>query len=145
MAASIAEPPVWTKRAAPKGIARVPTHAVRPVSERRGYARAKLRLPLQLKRVAGEERDSGRFLQTANISSSGVLFLCPDRIEPGTAVELEVRLVERPLGRGSVLMVTTGHVVRASAASKIGWHAVAASFDEISFEREEIVPARFET
>ena len=43
---SVADPPSWTTRAKPKGIARVPTHAVRPAQERRSYARAKLSLPL---------------------------------------------------------------------------------------------------
>jgi len=48
----VADTPSWTTRARPKGISRVPTHAVRPVKERRAYARAKLSLPLRLKRVA---------------------------------------------------------------------------------------------
>ena len=51
-ATSVADPPAWTTRAKPKGIARVPTHAVRPAEERRAYARAKLSLPLRVKRMA---------------------------------------------------------------------------------------------
>ena len=50
----VADPPSWTTRAKPKGIARVPTHAVRPPEERRAYARAKLSLPLRVKRIAGQ-------------------------------------------------------------------------------------------
>src|ERR1700721_415959 len=92
---SIAESPSWTPRAKPKGIARVPTHAVRPPEERRSYARAKLSLPLRVKRIAGQRELLGESLHTTNISSSGVLFVCPQRIEPGTPIEIEVRLVDR--------------------------------------------------
>ena len=88
---SIADPPSWATRAAPKGIARVPTHTVRPAEERRGSARAKLSLPIRVKRVAGQRERTTQTLRTMNISSSGVLFLFPQRIEPGTPIELEVR------------------------------------------------------
>ena len=143
-ATSVADPPAWTTRAKPKGIARVPTHAVRPAEERRAYARAKLSLPMQLNRVAGQRERMTESLRTANISSSGVLFLCPQRIEPGTPVEIEVCLVDRPFGRGTVRMKTEAHIVRAEpAASRPGWHSLAASFDDITFQREEPLPSRF--
>ena len=58
-ATSVADPPSWTTRAKPKGIARVPTHAVRPPEERRSYARAKLSLPLRVKRIAGQRERMG--------------------------------------------------------------------------------------
>jgi hypothetical protein len=135
------EAPAWTTRAKPTGIARVPTHAVRPVEERRTFSRAKLSLSLRVKRVAGVRRPS-RLLRTANISSSGVLFLCPQHIEPGTPLELEVRLVDRPLGRGSVKMRTEAHVVRAEPAARSGWHTLAATFDDITFHREDLIPPR---
>src|SRR5467141_272302 len=76
-ATSVVDPPLWTTRAKPKGIARVPTHSVRPVEERRAYARAKLSLALRLIRVAGKRENEQQTLRTTNISSSGVLFLCP--------------------------------------------------------------------
>lgn len=135
--ASALQAPSWTTRAKPKGIARVPTHAVRPVEERRTYSRATLSLPLQLKRIAGQRGLGHESMRTTNISSSGVLFLCPLHIEPGTPVELEVRLVDRPLGRGSVKMMTEAHVVRTEPAPRAGWHCVAACFDDITFHREE--------
>src|SRR5579864_8249927 len=141
---SIADPPSWTTRAKPKGIARVPTHAVRPPEERRAYARAKLSLPLRVKRIAGQRELLGESLHTTNISSCGVLFLCPQRIEPGTPVEIEVRLVDRPFGRGTVRMRTEAHIVRAEPASRPGWHALAATFDDITFQREEPLPSRFQ-
>src|SRR5258708_6259391 len=74
-ATAVVDAPPWTTRAKPKGISRVPTHAVRPVEERRAYARAKLSLPLRLKRVAGQRDHEHEPLRTTNISSSGVLFL----------------------------------------------------------------------
>ena len=140
---SVAEAPSWTTRAEPKGIARVPTHAVRPVEERRGYTRAKLSLSLRLKRIAGQRRPHSQLLKTTDISSSGVLFLCPLAIEPGTPVELEVCLLTRPAGRGTVKMTTEAHVVRTEPASRPGWHTLAACFDEITFHREEPIPSRF--
>lgn len=143
LATPSAEPPSWTTRAKPKGMARVPTHAVLPPEERRRSARAKLSLPIRVKRIAGQKEPTVQTLRTMNISSSGVLFLFPHRIEPGTPIELEVRLVDRPFGRGTVKMTTEAHVVRVDPAPREGWHALAASFDEISFQRDEPVPARF--
>lgn len=142
-AAPVADPPSWTTRAKPKGIARVPTHAVRPPEERRAYARAKLSLSLRVKRIAGQRERSAEPLRTANISSSGVLFLCPQRIEPGTPIEIEVCLVDRPFGRGTVKMTSEAHIVRAEPASRHGWHTLAATFDDITFQREERLPSRF--
>jgi len=138
------DPPSWTTRAKPKGISRVPTHAVRPVEERRVYARAKLSLPLRLMRVAGQRENKQQTLHTANISSSGVLFLCPQRIEPGTPVEIEVCLVDRPSGQGTVRLRTEAHIVRAEPASEPGWHSLAVIFDDITFQRDEHLPSRFE-
>ena len=143
-ATSVAEPPSWTTRAKPKGIARVPTHAVRPAEERRAYARAKLSLPLRVRRIAGQRERLVDPLRTTNISSSGVLFLCPQRIEPGTPIEIEVCLVDRPFGRGTVRMKTEAHIVRAELSDRPGWHNLAATFDDITFQREEPLPSRFE-
>jgi hypothetical protein len=143
-ASPAADPPLWTTRARPIGIARVPTHAVRPPAERRGYARAKLSLPVRIKRVAGQSERTAEPLRTANISSSGVLFLSPNRIEPGTPIAIEVCLVDRPFGRGTVKMVSEAHIVRAEPAARPGWHFLAATFDDITFQREEQLPSRFQ-
>jgi hypothetical protein len=141
----ITEAPAWMVRAKPSGIARVPTHAVRPVSERRSYMRAKLSLSMRLKRIAGKRTGGYANLRTTNISSSGVLFLCPMRIEPETPVELEVCVLDRPYGRGSVHMITEAHVVRADASSQQpGWFSLAATFDDITFHRDEPSPSRME-
>jgi hypothetical protein len=143
-ATAVLDAPSWTTRARPKGIARVPTHAVRPVEERRGYSRAKLSLPLRLKRIAGQRETRPQVLRTTNISSSGVLFMYPQRIEPGTPLEIEVCLVDRPVGKGTVRMMTEAHVVRAEPASKPGWHALAVTFDDITFFRDEPLPSSLE-
>jgi c-di-GMP-binding flagellar brake protein YcgR len=143
-ATSVVDAPAWTTRAKPKGISRVPTHAIRPVDERRAYTRAKLSLPLRLKRIAGQRDHKNQSLRTTNISSSGVLFLYPQRIEPGTPIDIEVCLVDRPLGRGTVRMMTEAHVVRAESAARSGWHALAVTFDDITFQRDEPLPSRFE-
>ena len=143
-ATTVVDPPSWTTRAKPKGISRVPTHAVRHVEERRAYTRAKLSLPLRLNRIAGQRENKHQSLRTTNISSSGVLFLYPQRIEPGTPLEIEVCLVDRPFGRGTVKMKTEAHVVRAEPAPRHGWHALAVTFDDITFLREEPIPSRFQ-
>jgi PilZ domain len=143
-ATTVIDPPSWTTRAKPKGIARVPTHAVRHVEERRAYTRAKLSLPLRLKRIAGQREHKHQSLRTTNISSSGVLFHYPQRINPGTPIEIEICLVDRPFGRGTVKMKTEAHVVRAESAPRHGWHALAVTFDDITFLREEPLPSRFQ-
>jgi len=101
--------------------------------------RASLSLALRVNRIAGQRRTRPRTLKTTNISSSGVYFLCPHYIEPGTPLELEVSLVNRPLGQGNVKMTTDAHVVRIDSVPRPGWHAVAATFDDIRFQREEPV------
>jgi len=130
----------WTNRRQPRGINRVPTHTVGRVRERRAYARARLSLPLRLDRVAGQRHTQHYFLQTTDISSSGLFFLSPLRIETGTPIELEVKLIAQPVARATVHMSAIAHVVRTEAAEKPGWYGVAASFDDISYRRDEKFP-----
>jgi hypothetical protein len=80
-------------------------------------------------------------LVTKNISSSGIYFLAPRHIEPGTAIELQVSLIERPLGRGSVRLKTAAHVVRIEVCGVPGWSGFAASFDDIDFDRDDLLPS----
>ncbi len=127
----------------PHVFARVPTHSFGMALERRFHPRAALRLPLRLTEVNHESEPVPITLLTKNISSSGVYFLAPKRLEPGTAIELEVGLVERPLGRGGVQMRTVAHVVRTDKAPEPGWHGMAARFDDIAFQRDEELPPRF--
>jgi hypothetical protein len=139
------ETPQWIERARPRGIRRVPTHTVGVSNERRTYARANLRLALRVTRVAGQRQADPIRLSTRDISSSGVFFLCPQRLEPGTPVELEVALVDRPRRYGSVRMITEAHIVRTEPARVNGWHGLAAIFDDITFHRSDPLPPRFDT
>jgi hypothetical protein len=127
--------------ARPWGIARVPTHTVGHAAERRAYVRASLALPLSVMSVAGRPDTSLATLTTQDISSSGIFFLCPRRIEPGTPIEMEVTLVDKPVGHGTVRMRTQACVVRVESAITPGWHGLAAAFDDITFVRDEHLPA----
>ena len=136
--------PAWLSLVSPpRAFSRVPTHAVGVAHDRRTHARAALNLPLRLTQVAGRIEPTPLTLLTQNISTTGVLFLSPKHIEPGTPIELEVGLVNRPLGHGSVRMATAARVVRVDVAATPGWHGVAAAFDDIAFDRDEPVPSRF--
>lgn len=119
---------------------RVPTHAISVVEDRRRSPRACLGLPLQLISVAGNAEPEPITLVTKNISSTGIFFLAPRVIEPGTAIELAVALVERPLGCGSVRLKTAAHVVRVQECGVPGWFGFAASFDDIDFDRDDSMP-----
>jgi hypothetical protein len=121
----------------PRGIARVPTHTVGHARERRAYVRANLILPLALRSIAGRAETDLTALSTQDISSSGIFFLCPRKIEPGTPVEMEVMLVEKPSGRGSVRMLTQACIVRAEESGVPGCYGLAAAFDDITFIRDE--------
>lgn len=127
----------------PKHFPRVPTHAFGVARERRQAPRAHLALPLRLTRVAGKAEPFPVTLVTKNISSSGVYFLAPRDFEPGTAIELEVALVERPLGMGTVQMCTAAHIVRCEESDTPGWRGYAASFDDFALRRDDVIPMRY--
>ncbi|HUJ41138.1 MAG TPA: PilZ domain-containing protein [Candidatus Acidoferrales bacterium] len=121
----------------------VPTHAVNVVGNRRNCARAFLRLPLRLTAVDGADLEFPIPLETRNISASGVYFLSPNRIEPGTEIAIEVALTDRPMGMGSVRMTTMARVVRTESQMTRGWFGLAASFVHYEFNRDESLPDRF--
>jgi hypothetical protein len=125
----------------PRGIARVPTHTVGHARERRAYARANLSLPLFVRSIAGSPAPGLTALSTHDISSSGIFFLSPRHVEPGTLIEMEVTLVDKPVGRGTVRMRARASVVRVEGSKTPGWHGLAAAFDEITFVRDEPFPA----
>ncbi|HXW16718.1 MAG TPA: PilZ domain-containing protein [Candidatus Acidoferrales bacterium] len=129
---------VWPRR-----VFLVPTHAVGLPFERRRAPRAYLNLPLRLIGVNGETHAYGITLVTKNISSSGVFFLAPCEIINGSAIEMEVGLVGRPLGQGSVQMRTAAHVVRVEDSQTPRWRGYAAAFDDIDFVRDDRIPYRF--
>lgn len=128
----------------PRRFARVPTHAIGVADDRRRYPRARLSLPLRLTRIGDIVEPVPVTLVTRNISSSGVYFLAPRDIEPGTAIELEVALVEKPFGLGGVQMCTAAHVVRAEECETPGWRGYAASFDDFDLKRDDVIPIRID-
>ena len=134
-----------TAKPGPRKFSRVPTHAVGVAHERRRYPRASLCLPLRLTQVEGVAEPIPVTLVTRNISSSGVYFLAPRDLKPGTAIELEVALVERPLGFGRVEMCTAAHIVRTDDCDTPGWRGYAASFDDFEMKRDDVIPLRYQT
>ena len=127
----------------PRRFVRVPTHAIGVHPELREYPRAILKLPLRLRSVNHVLEEFPVTLVTRDISSTGVYFLCPKTLEAGAPIELEIVLVSRPLGRGNVVMATMAHVQRAEPAATPNWYGIAASFDDMQFDRDDGVPSRF--
>jgi len=119
---------------------RVPTHAVGVFPEHREYPRASLRLPLRLRSVSGVAEDFPITLVTRDISSTGVFFLCPKPLLASTPIELEIVLVSKPMGQGNVVIVTTARVRRVEPAAMPGWFGIAASYDDVQFDRDDAVP-----
>jgi c-di-GMP-binding flagellar brake protein YcgR len=122
---------------------RVPTHAVTVPNERRAYPRASLCLQARVLRIAGRREPQGETFRTLDISSSGLRARCPFGIEVGTPVNLEVELVRRATGSGTVRLMTEAHVVRVETEKKSGWHTLAFNFDDITFERDDFLPPSF--
>ena len=127
----------------PRRFVRVPTHAVGVHPEHREYPRATLKLPLRLRSVNRVLEEFPVTLVTRDISSTGVYFLCPKPLEAGASIELEIVLVSRPLGRGNVVVATMARVNRAEPAATPDWYGIAASFDEMQFNRDDGVPSTF--
>jgi PilZ domain len=127
----------------PRRFARVPTHAIGAHPEHREYPRATLKLPLRLRSINHVFEKFPVTLVTRDISSTGVYFLCPKQLALGASVELEIVLVSRPLGHGNVVLTTRAHVQRFEEAATPGWFGIAASFDDVEFDRDDRVPSRF--
>lgn len=123
--------------------ARIPTHAVGVFHEQREYPRASLQLPLRLRSVASIAEKYPITLVTRDISSTGVFFLCPKRLDLNASIELEIVLVSRPLGRGNVVAVTLARVRRVEHANMPGWFGIAAIFDDLKFDRDDGTPTIF--
>ena len=127
----------------PRRFARVPTHAVGVHPEHREYPRATLKLPLRLRSVNNVPEEFPVTLVTRDISSTGVYFLCPRTLAIGASLEIEVILVSKPMGHGNVVLATRAHVQRCEPAEMPGWYGIAGSFDDVQFDRDDRVPARF--
>lgn len=127
----------------PRRFQRVPTHAVGVHPEQREYPRAALKLPLCLRGVDGILEPYPVTLVTRDLSSTGVYFLCPRELKVGAIVELEIVLVRKPLGRGNVVLGTIARVKRVEPAAMPRWFGIAASFDDVQFDRDDVIPSRF--
>lgn len=139
----VLRPSLPRTEAHPRRFVRVPTHAVGAHPEHREYPRATLNLPLRLRSVNAIHEEFPVTLVTRDISSTGVYFLCPKQLDVGASLELEIVLVSRPMGRGNVVLTTRAHVERFEAAATPGWFGIAASFDDVQFDRDDFVPSRF--
>jgi hypothetical protein len=91
--------------------------------------------------VSGVKEEFPVTLVTRDISSSGVYFLCPKMLMPGTPIELDIVLVSRPLGYGNVVVSSKALIMRAEAANMPGWYGIAASFDDFAFDRDDQIPS----
>ena len=127
----------------PRRFTRVPTHAVGTFPEHREYPRASLQLPLRLRSTNQIKEDFPITLVTRDISSTGVYFLCPKELAISAVIELEIVLVSRPMGLGNVVIVTTARVRRSERAAMPGWFGIAASYDDVKFDRDDGMPGRF--
>lgn len=127
----------------PRRFVRVPTHAVGVYPEHREYPRAALKLPLKLRGVDSVRETFPVTLVTRDVSSTGVYFLCPRHLPVGASIELEIVLVSRPLGRGNVVVSSMAHVQRVEPAAMPKWYGIAASFDDMEFDRDDGIPIRF--
>jgi hypothetical protein len=72
-----------------------------------------------------------------------VYFLCPKELPVNAAIELQIVLISRPMGQGNVVMASMAHVRRILPAATPGWFGVAASFDDVQFDRDDFVPLRY--
>ena len=127
----------------PRRFARVPTHAVGVLPEHREYPRASLQLPLRLRSVNNIPEEFPITLVTRDVSSTGVYFLCPRPLAIGASLEIDIVLVSKPMGYGSVFLASRAHVQRCETAAMPGWYGIATSFDDVQFDRDDRVPARF--
>jgi len=127
----------------PRRFVRVPTHAVGVLPEHREYPRATLKLPLRLRSVNNIPEEFPVTLVTRDISSTGVYFLCPKPLAIAAALEIEIVLVSKPMGHGNVVLATRAQVQRSEPAATTGWYGIAASFNDVQFDRDDRVPTRF--
>ena len=132
-----------SSEAQPRRFARVPTHAVGVHPEHREYPRASLKLPLRLRSVNNLHEEFPVTLVTRDISSTGVYFLCPRPLAIAASLEIEIVLVNKPMGHGNVVLASSAHVQRCEPAATPGWYGIAASFDDVQFDRDDRIPSRF--
>src|SRR5713226_1052440 len=105
-------------------------HRPAAMIERRLHPRMAARFPLRLRPVGGDIWQGPEPLFTKNISASGVSFLIPFWIESGTAMDLEVDLLDQASATRTTL-ARSAHAVRIAATDAPRLYILAAVFDEI--------------
>jgi len=124
------------------GFTRVPTHAVGVHPEHREYPRATLKPPpANPQYQQHSEEFPSRLLRAISVPQA-----CTSSVQAlpvGASIEIDVVLVSKPMGHGSVVLATRAHVQRHEPASMPGWYGIAALFDDVQFDRDDRVPSRF--
>jgi hypothetical protein len=98
--------------------------------ERRRHPRFDAWLPLHIKAVGGIIDPDPAPLLTLNLSKAGLCFHLPQRIEPGQSIEVEVTLLGAGPSGNNIFISSTGYIVRAESAKRVGWYKLAATFDQ---------------
>ena len=96
--------------------------------EQRKSQRFDLRLPFELLGGTARPKSKG---ETRNLSSAGVLFTAPIRVEIGDSIEYVITLPKVPGSRVDVRLRCMGKVVRGEAPS-----AFAATMERYEFVRQ---------
>jgi hypothetical protein len=96
--------------------------------EHRRHQRFEMRLPLEIIRQ-GTARVMG---ETRNVSSTGVLFMAPEHVQVGDAIEYLITFPRAPGARAQVRLRCVGKVLREDAAS-----GFAATLERYEFVREQ--------
>ena len=104
--------------------------------ERREFPRLPLSLMVNIRSVGGRPPQKPMTSVTANISCGGLMLVLDRPLAPGTTLDLEVVMADRPLGGPSMRMFSHARVVRQSPLTRPGWSGVAAVFDDITFDRD---------
>lgn len=106
--------------------------------DRRVHTRLPISATVRLKRIAGRPEVQICDYQGMDISCSGIRFQLDREIPPGTAVDLEIILLPKPIDGQAVKMFTAATVVRSESPNAAGWHGIAVCFDDIAISRDAI-------
>lgn len=96
--------------------------------EHRRHQRFEMRLPFEIIRP-GAARVTG---ETRNVSSTGVLFMAPEQVHVGEAIEYMITFPRAPGARALVRLRCVGKVLREDAGS-----GFAATLERYEFLREQ--------
>jgi hypothetical protein len=98
--------------------------------EQRKNQRFDIRLPIEFARTGGKNRVSG---ETKNISSSGVLFMSPEKVSIGDSIEYLITFPKPPGTKSLVRLRCVGKILRQAAEESF-----AATLERYEFLREPV-------